>query len=101
MPAHVNKALFVDSDIVFNGSLEKLEELQMESTIISGVPEAMLMTKYVCYENVELLEQCSNYVNYGVVYVNLKNWRRFKEDEMIKQCVLSYKKDSILLSRVL
>lgn len=92
MPAHVNKALFVDSDIVFNGSLEGLEELQMESTIIAGVPEAMLMTKSVCYEDVELLEQCPNYVNYGIVYVNHKNWRRFNGDEMIKQCVLGYNK---------
>ena len=92
MPSDVDKALFVDSDIVFNGSLKGLEELKMDSTIIAGVPEAMLMTKSVCYEDVELLEQCPNYVNYGVVYVNLKNWRRFNGDEMIKQCVLSYKK---------
>lgn len=92
MPSNVDKALFVDSDIVFNGSLKDIEELEMELTIIAGVPEVMLMTKFVCYEDVELLEQCSNYVNYGVVYVNLKNWRRFDGDEMIKQCVISYGK---------
>lgn len=91
MPKDVHAALFVDSDLLFNGSLKELERLDMKDNVIAGVPEIMLMIKSVCYEDVELLEKCKNYVNYGVVYINLDNWRNINGDELIKQVVKNTK----------
>lgn len=87
MPSNVHKALFVDSDLLFNGSLKEIEELDMKDNIIAGVPEIMLMIKSVCYEDINLLEKCQNYVNYGVVYINLDNWRKLNGDNLIKNVV--------------
>lgn len=92
LPEDVDRALFVDSDILFNGSLSFLDSLSMEDNVVAGVPEIMLMTKSVCYEDVELLNKCDPYLNYGVVLIDLKNWRKFKGDDMIKNCVLSHNK---------
>lgn len=92
MPQDVHKALFVDSDILFNGSLEDLEKLDMKDNVIAGVPEIMLMIKSVCYEDEALLEKCQNYVNYGVVYIDLDNWRKINGDGLIKQLVKNTKK---------
>ena len=87
LPESIDKALFVDSDILFNGDLSELDKLDMSDSIVAGVPEAMLMTKYVCYENKDLLSNCENYINYGVVYFNMENWRRFNGDKLIRECV--------------
>lgn len=92
LPSNVDRALFVDSDILFNGSIKFLDMLSMDDNIVAGVPEIMLMTKSVCYEDVELLNQCDPYLNYGVVLINLNNWRKFNGDNMIKNCVLSHNK---------
>lgn len=91
MPNDVKKALFVDSDLVFTGSVKEIEKLDMGDNVIAGVPEIMLLTKSVCYEDEELLEACKNYVNYGVVYINLENWRKIEGDKMIKKCVINAK----------
>lgn len=91
MPSDVKRALFVDSDLMFTGSIEEIEKLEMGNNVIAGVPEIMLLTKSVCYEDEELLEACKNYVNYGVVYINLENWRKLDGDKKIKECVVNAK----------
>jgi len=87
MPTDVKKALFIDSDLMITGSLEGLENLDMGNNIVAGVYEISVMIADLCYENLDLLNQCSHYINYGVAYINLENWRKYDGDEMIRKCV--------------
>lgn len=91
MPAEVNKALFIDSDLMITGSLADLETLDMDDNIVAGVYEISVMIADLCYEDLDLLNQCSHYINYGVAYINLENWRRFDGDGMIRRCVAEAK----------
>lgn len=88
LPKNVERALFVDSDILFNGSICELENIDMSNVVSLGVPEIMLRTNHVCHEDVNLLNQCPFYINYGVVLFNLNNWRKFNCDYLISKCVL-------------
>lgn len=92
MPETVDRALFVDSDLLITGDLSYIENFDMGDAIVAGVCEIGLLIKSVCYEDVELLEQCPNYLNYGVVLFDLKNWRRYNADRMIKECICQYGK---------
>lgn len=87
MPAEVKKALFIDSDLMVTGSLAELENLDMGVNIVAGVYEISVMIADLCYEDLSLLNQCSHYINYGVAYINLENWRRLDGDEMIRKCI--------------
>ena len=87
MPPEVKTALFLDSDLMITGSLAKLETLDMSQYIVAGVYEIAVMIADLCYENLNLLNQCPHYINYGVAYINLENWRRLDGDEMIRRCV--------------
>jgi len=91
MPTDVKKALFVDSDLMITGSLADLETLDMGDNIVAGVYEISVMIKNLCYENLNLINQCPNYINYGIAYINLENWRKFNGDEMIRRCVAEAK----------
>lgn len=91
MPAEVKKALFIDSDLMITGCLDDLEKLEMGDNIVAGVYEISVMIADLCYENLELLNQCPHYINYGVAYINLENWRKFNGDEMIRKCVVAAK----------
>jgi len=92
MPEDVNRALFIDSDLMITGSLVKLEGLEMGDNIVAGVYEISVMIADLCYEDLDLLNQCPHYINYGVAYINLENWRKFNADEMIRNCVAAAKK---------
>jgi len=87
MPAHVKRALFIDSDLMITGSLAELETLDMGENIVAGVYEISVMIKNLCYEDLNLLNQCPHYINYGVAYIDLENWRKFDGDARIKKCV--------------
>lgn len=92
MPQEIKKALFIDSDLMVTGSLAALESLQMGDNIVAGVYEISVMIADLCYEDLELLNSCPHYINYGVAYINLENWRKFDGDEKIRQCVNASKK---------
>lgn len=91
MPQEVKKALFLDADLIVTGSLKDLESLDMRDNIIAGVYEISVMIADLCYEDLTLLNQCPHYINYGVAYIDLENWRRFGGDEMIRRCVAEAK----------
>ncbi len=91
MPADVKKALFIDSDLMITGSLKDLETLDFGDNIVAGVYEISVMIKNLCYEDLELLNQCPHYINYGVAYINLENWRKFHADQRIRDCIASAK----------
>lgn len=91
LPEEVDNALFLDSDLIITGSLANLEAFDMGNNIVAGVYEISVMIADLCYENLELLNQCPHYINYGVAYINLNNWRRFHGDDMIKKCIAEAK----------
>ncbi len=91
MPQSVTKALFIDSDLMITGSLQDLEELDFQDNIVAGVYEIAVMIKNLCYEDLELLNQCPHYINYGVAYINLENWRKFDADKRIRDCITAAK----------
>lgn len=92
MPPEVKTALFLDSDLMITGNLAGLETLDMSKHIVAGVYEIAVMIADLCYEDLNVLNQCPHYINYGVAYINLENWRRLDGDAMIRKCVANAKK---------
>lgn len=91
LPESVKKALFLDSDILVTGGLSDLECMDMGENIVAGVYEISVLIKNLCYEDVRLLNQCPYYINYGVAYINLENWRNQDGDKLIQETVKNYK----------
>lgn len=87
LPEDIDKALFLDSDLLINGSLKPLDDLDLGDNIVAGVCEVSVLIRNLCYEDSTLLEKCKNYINYGVALFSLANWRKHNGDERIRQCI--------------
>ncbi len=87
MPPEIETALFIDADLMNVSSFKELENLDMGDNIVAGVYEIAVMIKNLCYEDLNLLNQCPHYINYGVAYISLTNWRKFDGDKLIRECI--------------
>lgn len=73
LPRGVQKVLYLDCDIVVNGSLDEFWHLNMSDSAIAGVPD-------IYSQNIETYERMQYpmekiYVNAGVLLMNLDYWR--------------------------
>lgn len=71
MPKDVDKLLYLDCDVVIESSIAELLKIDMCSYYVGGVQDTMFPSYY---DGVGLsLDQ--NYINAGVLLINLKKWR--------------------------
>ncbi|MDY6378129.1 MAG: glycosyltransferase family 8 protein [Bacteroidales bacterium] len=82
LPPEVEKILYLDCDIIVNGSLKELFEMDMEGYAVAAVPdESCHNDEY--YQRLEIPRD-SLYFNAGVLLMNLKHWR---ETNVLKRCL--------------
>ncbi len=72
LPESVEKILYLDCDIIVNGSVKELETIPFEQNLIAAVPELHMPAEKKALIGFAKKE---TYYNAGVLLVNLKLWR--------------------------
>lgn len=87
LPKDLNSCLYIDSDTLVLGDLEKIGQLQIDSTLAMNYDLVFQeMKKSINFSNDE------PYYNAGVIYVNLEKWRKNEYTEKIIDFIKSGKK---------
>lgn len=82
LPQDVERILYLDCDIIVNGSLKELCEMDMDGYAVGVVPdESCHNDEY--YHRLEIPRD-STYFNAGVLLMNLKYWR---ENDVLNRCL--------------
>jgi len=74
-----DKILYIDCDTIINGSLEELWNTDIENYYVAGVLDNPIVA---AREKVEISAD-DNYINSGVLLINLKKWREDNIEEKI------------------
>jgi len=83
MPIYVSRILYLDCDIIIDGSLRNLKEVNMDGFALAAVDDICCFDKGDT--NIRLNYPCSySYFNSGVLLINLDYWR---EHNIQKQCL--------------
>jgi lipopolysaccharide biosynthesis glycosyltransferase len=72
LPDSADRCLFLDVDLIINHDIEELYTFQLDDAIIAGCEDMWSVKKH--RERLHLLEN-DEYINSGVMVINLKNWR--------------------------
>lgn len=94
LPSDVDKALYLDSDLVVDGSVSDLADIQMGEEYLHGV-EHNFKLKYKLHLALFGIPPESDYFNAGVMLINLKRWRQEGLTKKLMAFALE-KKDDIL-----
>lgn len=75
----IDKALYLDADIIINGDISKLYNQNLSNNLVGAVSEeVMLMNKdFYEYSPLNLNVPTRNYFNAGILVMNLKEFRKF------------------------
>lgn len=100
----VNKAIYLDSDIVVRGDISKLLEMDMGDNLVGAVPDAsvQIFKEFITYCEGALEIPHEKYFNAGVLMMNLKKMREFKFEskvaELVKKVSFKVAQDQDLLN---
>lgn len=72
LPPNIERVLYVDTDVVFNGDISSLWEIDLQDCYMAGVSDIWPGTKM---KRMVGLDESELYVNSGVLLINLKAWR--------------------------
>lgn len=72
LPETVNRALYLDSDVIVNGSLSELESISLDGYALAAVPELHMPDLQKAGIG---MEPSDIYYNCGVLFINLAYWR--------------------------
>ncbi|MEH0833145.1 lipopolysaccharide 3-alpha-galactosyltransferase [Pectobacterium cacticida] len=73
---YIDRIIYLDSDIVCNGSLQELSELNLKDYIIAAVAEGESLWWEKCAKRLAVSKIKNGYFNSGVLLINLENWHR-------------------------
>ncbi|MDR3183069.1 MAG: glycosyltransferase family 8 protein [Planctomycetaceae bacterium] len=91
---HLDTALYLDSDIVCNGSLAELFAADIGDCYCAAVTDHYLDTKSLARKNIGLRKE-ERYINSGVLMMNLKKWRETQAVRDLKR----WSKDNAAVNR--
>ena len=87
MYPNLDKALYLDSDIIVTGDISELYNTELENNLVGAIPDMAVQNTPVFIDYVEdaLGVKASNYFNAGILLMNLKEMRNWDfEDKFIK-----------------
>lgn len=82
LPENLNKVLWLDGDIIINGPIRELWEVDISSYAIAAVPDDSCFDKTL-YDRLCLNDQFP-YINAGVILFNFAYWR---EHDVVRRCL--------------
>lgn len=84
------KCIYLDADIIVNNDLEELFKIDIEGSYIAGVKDCHLISKNTTQHQKGLgIPSVENYINAGVLLLNLK---KLREDNISKKFLQQVKK---------
>ena len=84
VPKNINRILVLDSDTLVLGNLSELWNLEMKNDILAGVADCVNIK---AFRRQFMLEDSDIYCNAGMFLVNLKEWRKNKIEDAIKETI--------------
>lgn len=84
----VEKALYIDGDTIVNGSLRELMSINLGENCIAGVLD-VVGPQRVSYLN---MPETACYINFGILLIDLENFRAFEVRKKIIQFVNTFDK---------
>lgn len=84
---HLDKGLYLDSDIVVNGDISALYQVKLGSNLVGAIPDAAVQNtpEFKAYVEKALGINSEQYFNAGILLMNLKEMRKWNfEDKFIK-----------------
>lgn len=76
----IDKVLYLDCDVIVNGSLSELWNTDISDYAVAGVRDRI--NDYIRVYNRLDYQMCEGYINSGMMLINLKRWR---EDDFFKK----------------
>lgn len=91
------KIIYLDCDIVVTGDISKLYFTELENNLIAGVVEQFILrtTEFSTYTKEAVGVEAKNYINSGIMIMNLKEFRKFKIQEKFTYLINKYNFDVI------
>ncbi len=88
----LNKALYLDCDIIVNGDIAKLYDTDLRNNLVGAVPDSAVQNTEVFKEYVgkALGIKSAKYFNAGVLLMNLKEMRKFNFEEKFIDLLSKY-----------
>ena len=78
LPKSISSILYLDCDVIVNGSLKDLDKMQLNNYAFSAVPELCMPPTQ---KKLIGLKNSDPYYNSGVLFINLNYWRKHKLDQ--------------------
>lgn len=88
------RVLYLDSDVIVNGSLDELENRDMAGELVAGV----LMPYSVKIKDRVGLKSENVYICDGVVLINLREWKKHKISDTCTKYIISKDGDPYMMS---
>lgn len=81
IPHNIDKIIYLDADLIINTDIAELYSIQLSKTIgwVDGIHGKKWSKKYLW----ELGLQITDYINAGVLLINLKKWRKLNMENKI------------------
>lgn len=90
IPSDISKVLYLDCDLIINGSIKELWDINITNYAAAGVLDCTLSHKiihnYIGYDYIK-----DGYVNAGVLLINLDYWRKNNTEQNLITYVIKYK----------
>ena len=83
LPIEVSRILYLDSDVIVNGSLKQLWNLDLGNNCIAAVADCLSEEYYRIFD----LNETATYCNSGVILFDLVKWRRRNKGDEIRQYI--------------
>lgn len=83
LPTTVDKVLYIDCDIMFNGNIQDFYNTELDNALVAGVHDLLLGK---AYKKLVSIPQEEPYFNAGILLIPLDTWRR----EGMQQKFLDY-----------
>lgn len=92
-----DKILYLDCDIVVTGDISKLYFTDIESNLIAGVVEQFILRtpEFSKYTKEAVGVESKNYINSGIMIMNLKEFRKSRIEEKFTYLINKYNFDVI------
>lgn len=86
----IDKILYIDSDTIIEHSLYELCDFKFNNSLLGMVSSAMTNVVKEFYNTDE-------WYNAGVIYFNVKKWKKCKKIDLIKECITSKKRNMMTM----
>lgn len=82
LPEHIDAILYLDSDLIINDTCKELQNIVFDSkTSLYAIKDTV---RWADYERLKINFQSHQYFNSGVMYLNIKYWKR---EHVMERCI--------------